>query len=337
VIRRRIAASVMAMLAVLVASGCSDSANVPGSAGKPGDLTVIRFGVIVSGGGAELPQTLISTGLAAKFGLKVKIVPYATPGQQYTLLRGHAADLVPGNVLDLERQRRAGLSIRAIGGFQRFSSPIVVRSGSSLTSFADLRGHRIGQFGPTTIDWLTIRAAGRLGTGLDLASADLTQASPSLLSSLLMRGKIDATMQFASLAAGPVAEGRERVLTTVPDLLRGAHLDPDSLDVVWDLTDSWRAAHPGAIARLRMAITEAYRRLKSGDATLWAPFTKLVGISSPTAARAFIAEEISNIDPPFTEALLAPTRRLIDAIASVAGMQAVGFSRLPAEDFLFTK
>lgn len=329
--RYRRALALVPLLAAATLTGCRSSASNPAHDG----FDVIRFGVITSGGGAELPQTLIRTGIATKYRLKVDIVAYATPGQQYTLVRGRAADIVPGNVLDLERQRLASLRMHAIGGFQRFSSPIVVLPDSPLQSFTQLRGRRVGQFGPTTIDWLAIRTAGRLGTGLDLETAKLTQASPPLLASLLQRGKIDAAMQFASLAAGPVVTGKERVLVTVPDLLHSAGLDADSLDVVWDLSDSWTAAHPSALDRLRAAMREAYRILKTGDARTWAPFTRLVGISDPAAASAFIHEEIANIDPPFDKTLLVPTQRLITAIISVAGRDAVGFSTLPPSDFLF--
>jgi ABC-type nitrate/sulfonate/bicarbonate transport system substrate-binding protein len=327
--RRTVAA--LAVCGAAALSGCGSHATDQAAA----HLDTIRFGVITSGGGAELPEALTQTGIAAKYGLRIQIVPYAAPGQQYTVVRGGGADIVPGNVLDLQRQRLAGLQVHAIASFQRFSSPIVVRAGSPLTSFTQLAGRTVGQFGPTTIDWLTIRAAGKLATGLDLGTTRLTQAPPALLTSLLQRGKIDAAMQFASLAAQPLAAGRERQLTTVPDLLRSAGLDPDSLDVVWDLTDRWQAQNPGALPRLQAAMNEAYQRLKSGDPSLWAPLTAMVGIHEPAAAKAYVAEEISNIDPPYTRALLAPTQRLIRAIIAVAGEPAVGFTVLPASDFLF--
>jgi len=325
-------ARLTAVVVIALLASCRGAAVAPAAGPK---TVTIRFGVIPSGGGAELPSILISDGIAARYHLKVEMVGYATPGQQYTLVRGRAADLVPGNVLDLERQRRAGLKIHAIGTFQRFSSPIVVKPGSSITSFAQLAGRRVGQFGPTTIDWLAARAAGLRATGVDLAHTRLTLASPALLQSLLARGRIDAALQFASLVAGPVTNGSERVLTTVPDLLRQAGFDPDVLDVVWDLADGWTARNPGGLDRLRAAMAEGYAKLKSGDAATWAPLVKRVGITDRAAARAFITEETTNIDPPYRPALLPATQRLINAITAVAGTRAVGFSTLPSADFLF--
>ena len=328
----KILRSAAAFLVVLLLAACQATSVAPAGAVK---VVTIRFGVIPSGGGAEVPATLMADGIAARYHLKVEIVAYATPGQQYTLLRGRAADLVPGNVLDLERQRRAGLKIHAIGTFQRFSSPIVVGPHSSITRFVQLAGRRVGEFGPTTIDWLAARTAGLRATGVDLDHTHLTQASPALLQSLLARGRIDAALQFASLAAGPVSGGSERVLTTVPDLLRQAGFDPGVLDVVWQLTDGWTAKNPGALPRLRSAMADAYAALKSGDAATWAPLVKRVGITDPAAARAFITEEIANIDPPYTRSLLRATQKLIDAISATAGPKAVGFSTLPQDDFLF--
>jgi ABC-type nitrate/sulfonate/bicarbonate transport system substrate-binding protein len=324
---RSVALVVLGML-----TACHAAVVTPAAAAK---TVTIRFGVIPSGGGAELPATLVADGISTRYHLKVEIVGYATPGQQFTLVRGGAADLVPGNVLDLERQRRAGLKVHAIGTFQRFSSPIVVKADSPITSFAQLSGRRVGEFGPTTIDWLAARTAGVRATGFDLAHTHLTQTSPALLQSLLARGRIDAALQFASLAAGPVSDGDQRVVTTVPDLLRQAGFNPDVLDVVWQLTDAWRAKNPGVLDRLRAAMAEAYAKLRSGDAATWAPLVKRVGITKPVAARAFIGEEIANIDPPYTPALLRSTQQLIDAISATAGPKAVGFSALPADDFLF--
>lgn len=313
---------------------CSSGAAVP-STGSDGQDVTIRFGVIPSGGGAELPATLLSAGIAAKYHLRVVIANYATPGQQYTLVRGGAADIVPGNVLDLERQRTAGLKMHAIGTFQRFSSPIVVRPDSPVRSFAQLAGLQVGEFGPTTLDWLAARTAGVRATGLDLATAKLTQASPALLQSLLARGQLDAALQFASLTAAPVAAGTQRVVVTMPDLLRQAGFDPDVLDVVWDLSDAWTTAHPGVLGRLQSAMAEGYTKLKSGDPATWAPLVKRVGISDPEGQRAFIAEEIANIDPPYSRDLLASTQQLISAIIATAGLKVVGFRTLPPEDFLF--
>ncbi len=68
--------------------------------------------------------------------------------------------------------------MHAVASFQRFSGPIVVRAGSPLASFAQLAGRTVGQFGPATIDRLTISAAGKAATGLDLGTARLTEAPP---------------------------------------------------------------------------------------------------------------------------------------------------------------
>lgn len=93
----------LAVCGAAALSGCASRATHQAAT----HLDTIRFGVITSGGGAELPEALIRTGIAAKYGLRIQIVPYAAPGQQYTLVRGGGADIVPGNVLDLQRQRLA--------------------------------------------------------------------------------------------------------------------------------------------------------------------------------------------------------------------------------------
>ncbi|MGV1009525.1 MAG: ABC transporter substrate-binding protein [Dermatophilaceae bacterium] len=291
--------------------------------------------MISSGGGAELPTVLIDRGIAQRYGLQIQIVPYTTPGQQFLLLRSGAVDVVPGSVLDLMRQRQAGLDLYAFSGFQRFSSPVVVGAGSTIGAFDDLRGARVGEFGPTLLDWLVLRAAAKRAYGWDLQEANLTQASPALLTALLADGKIDAALQFANLVVGPVARGEQRVLTTVPDVMRAAGLDPDAIDVTWNISGSWEKTHVGQLERLRAAMAEAYQVLATDD-TAWPPLVELLGIDphSSTAA-AYIALERRISNPPFQESLLPPTQHLLDVIVSEIGDQDTRVRQIDRTAFLF--
>ncbi len=301
----------------------------------PTEVVEIRFGSIESSGQSIVPIVMEESGIAERYGLDVEIVPFAQPGAQYTLVAGGEVDLVPGNILDLHRQRGAGSDLVGVWGFQRFTSPIVTLPDSPIETFEDLRGSKVGQFGTTFLDWLVIRTAGSIAYDLDLeVDAELVQATPPLLNQALSSGEVDATLQFDSLALAPLTKGQQRAVTDVPTLLEAADLDPDSLYLVWMMPQSWIDEHPEAFANLQLALAETYEVLMTDD-SVWPPLVELVGITEPDVMEAYIASERAKDNPPFNAALFEPTQALIDAMVATVGADVVGLEALDPAAFVF--
>jgi NitT/TauT family transport system substrate-binding protein len=299
------------------------------------DSPTLRFAVIGSGGQSEVPFAIREAGLDRKYGIRIEIVDFAAPGQQYTMFRSDAADIAAGNFIDLLRQRKAGNAIQAIHGFQGYSNRFVVRPQSQITAFADLRGRKVGTFGATFLDWLIARAAGRKAYSVDLLTdTTVVTGAPPLLNQFLARGEVEATLQFSSLTLAPIARNEQRALIDMPALMAAAGFRTDVFYLQWMVTEKWAGANPDAARRLPAMLDDAYAALKSDDG-LWPALAQRIGITDPAVVAAYrdLARRINN--PPYGAAFVGPTQEMLDAIIAIAGEQAVGITAVDPAAFVF--
>ena len=299
-------------------------------------LIPVRFALIGSGGQDEVSNVIQQFGLDKKYGLALTVIDFAAPGQQYPMFRADAVDVAAGNFVDLLRQRKAGVGLRAFHGFQGYSNLIVTKPDSAIKNFRDLKGKKIGQFGTTFLDWLIIRAAGKKAYNLDLANdAELVGGAPPLLNQFLAKGDVDATLQFSSLTLGPIAQGQQRVVSEMSDLMQAAGFNPHCFYVQWHVTDKWTGAHPGAIDKVKAMLTDAYAKLKTDD-SVWPPLAEKIHITDPALVAAYRDLDRKIDNPPYDPSLLAPTQKVLDAIVAIAGEDAVGVATLDPAAFLFS-
>jgi NitT/TauT family transport system substrate-binding protein len=299
------------------------------------DSPTLRFAVIGSGGQSEVPFAIHEAGLDRKYGIRIEIIDFAAPGQQYTMFRSDAADIAAGNFIDLLRQRKAGNAIQAIHGFQGYSNRFVVRPQSQITAFADLRGRKVGTFGATFLDWLIARAAGRKAYSVDLLTdTTVVTGAPPLLNQFLARGEVEATLQFSSLTLAPIARNEQRALIDMPALMAAAGFRTDVFYLQWMVTEKWAGANPDAARRLPAMLDDAYAALKSDDG-LWPALAQRIGITDPAVVAAYrdLARRINN--PPYGAAFVGPTQEMLDAIIAIAGEQAVGITAVDPAAFVF--
>jgi NitT/TauT family transport system substrate-binding protein len=295
----------------------------------------LRFAVIGSGGQSEVPFAIQQAGLDKKYGIKIEIIDFAAPGQQYNMFRSGAADIASGNFIDLLRQRKGGNAIQAIHGFQGYNNVFVVKPNSPFKEFADLKGRKVGTFGTTFLDWLIVRAAGKKAFDVDLETdASLVPGAPPLLNQFLARGEVDATLQFSSLALAPIVRNEQRMLIDLPALMKAAGLRSDLLYLQWMITEKWAKANPEAVSKLPAMLNEAYALLKRDDG-LWPVLAQRINITDPAIIAAYrdLARRIDN--PPYSAELIKPTQELLDALVAIAGEPAVGVTTVDPAAFLF--
>jgi NitT/TauT family transport system substrate-binding protein len=295
----------------------------------------LRFAVIGSAGQAAVPYAIQQAGLDKKYGINVETIDFAAPGQQYTLFRSDAADVAGGNFVDLLRQRKGGNAVQSVHGFQGYSNMFVVKPGSPVREFADLKGKKVGMFGTTFLDWLIVRAAGKKAYAVDLQTDAMpVPGAPPLLNQFLAKGEVEATLQFSSLTLGPVARGEQRVVTDLPALMSAAGFGSDPFYVQWIITEKWVKANPEAVRKLPAMLNEAYAVLKRDDA-LWPALAQRINITDPAVIAAYrdLGRRVNN--PPYRAELIKPTQALLDAIIAIAGEQSVGVTVVDPAAFLF--
>jgi ABC-type nitrate/sulfonate/bicarbonate transport system substrate-binding protein len=305
------------------------------SDGRGADEIPVRIGVIKSAGQADITYVIRQFGIDKKHGLAVQQVELAAPGQQYVMLRGDTIDASPGTFVDLMRQRKAGIGLRAFHGRQRYNNLIVTRSNSTIANFSDLKGKKVGNFGTTFLDWLIVRAAGKRAFSIDLEKdATSIPGSPPLLNQFLARGEVDGMLQFSTLSVAPILRGEQRSIIDIPGLMRAAGFSPDAFNSQWHVSDKWATAHPDGVDKLFAVIDEAYAKLGS-DESVWPAVAQLIGMTDPVMIAAYrnLARKTDNA--PYDRSLIAVTQEMLDAVISIAGDGPIGFTRLDPDAFLF--
>jgi hypothetical protein len=265
------------------------------------------MGVIKSAGQADITYVIQQFGIDKKHGLAVQQVELSAPGQQYVMLRGDTIDASPGTFVDLMRQRKAGLGLRAFHGRQRYNNLIVTKQSSPIQYFSDLKGKKVATSIP---------------------------GSPPLLNQFLARGEVDGMLQFSTLSVAPILRGEQRSIIDVPSVMLAAGFSPEALNSQWHVSDKWVTAHPDGVDKLFSMIDEAYATLSSDD-SVWPAVARQIGITDPVMIAAYrdLARKIDNA--PYGRSLIAVTQQMLDAIISIAGDGPIGFTRLDPDAFLF--
>lgn len=307
-------------------------------AGAP--LVKVRWSTIIFASQSYIPTIIKQRRLDVKYGLDLTIVPLSTALQQWTSLRSGDADVSSGSILDLLRQRKAGLRAKAFMNFlgvSDFSNPIVAPADRSYARIADLRGLRVGTPSRTLFAWLIYRAAGMKAEGIDLErdTRQVVESSPPLLHQLMAKGDLDAAVQFSSVILGPLAKGQVKVVISLPNAMIRAGFDRDAFYLVWIATEAWIKNHPGALARLIAAMQDAQEILATDD-SVWTQLAAQSGVTDPDLLPFFMRvnrEEMSR--GKFLPVKVVSTQRLLDSIIHVAGADVVGAAKVELEAFDF--
>src|SRR5262245_48216308 len=107
------------------AAAQSSGAQAPAAQTAPaGPPAVIRWSTIANANQSYFPVRMQEKGIGAKYGIDVQITPISNTGQQWNSMRAGEADISSGSVLDLLRQRQAGLQAKAIRNWATFSNPV---------------------------------------------------------------------------------------------------------------------------------------------------------------------------------------------------------------------
>jgi NitT/TauT family transport system substrate-binding protein len=274
-------------------------------------------------------------GLATKHGLDIQVIGISNTGEQWNSLRSGDSDISSGSVLDLLRQRQAGLKARAIFTFSGFTNPVVALASKPYASLADLKGARVGTPNATLLDWMILRAAGKKTQGFDIGSdTEVQSAAPNLLNPLLDKGELDAALQFSDFTLGPLTRGTYREVTTVPKAMSAAGLDPGSFYLTWNLADAWRDQHPDSVPQLVAAIYEAVQLLETDD-TVWPALATRSGVTDPQLLQPYVSMQRAAFKTTYGPDKLASTQNLVDAIVATVGQEPVGVTKVDQAAFDF--
>ena len=234
------------------------------AADKP--LTQLRVGVLEFGTVNWELEVIQSRELAKKYGVDLKVIPLASGDASNIALQGGAVDMIVSDWIWVSRQR-AESKLFTFAPFSNAVGSVMVKADSGIKQIADLQGKKLGiAGGPSDKTWLLLRAYAQRKLGVDLMQyTEPSYVAPPLLNELVLRGQVDAALNFWNYAARLETAGF-RPLIEVPEILRGLGIEKPIPLIGWVFHESWATANPAAVKGFLMASYEAKSILAKSDA-----------------------------------------------------------------------
>lgn len=303
--------SLLLLLATLWAVAASAS---------PLRVAVLKFGTV----NWEL-DVIRHHGLAEAEGVTLEVTALGSRNAVNVALQGKAADLVVGDWIWVSRQRAEGRDYTCVP-YSRTVGSLVAAADSGLDSLEDLGGRRLGiAGGPVDKSWLLLRAYARRHLDMDLATGvEPVFAAPPLLNQLLLRGELEAVLNYWHYAARLQARGNP-VLLSVAELLPELGIDQAPPLLCWIFRESWADENRAALSGFLRASYRAKALLATSDAE-WQRIAALTRAENETVLAALMSHYRAGIPEAMNPARVAAAAEVFRLLAEEGGRELVGAS-----------
>ncbi|GAC25593.1 MAG: ABC transporter substrate-binding protein [Alteromonadaceae bacterium] len=203
--------------------------------------------------------------LDKKYGFTLDVLSLGSKNASAVALQSDAVDIILTDWLWVNRQRANDKDITlfptsiATGG-------LYVANDSPAKDVRDLANKRVGiAGGEVDKNWLLLQAYAKAQYGFDIKNETKPSfMSPVLLNVLMLRGELDAGINFWHYGARLKAKGH-RLLVTVPEILHALHIENDVPLLGWAFKKPWAEQHANSIKGFLQASLAAKQILYSSD------------------------------------------------------------------------
>ncbi|TWX72029.1 ABC transporter substrate-binding protein [Colwellia demingiae] len=261
--------------------------------------------------------------LDKKYQFDLKVTSLASKNASTVALQSHAVDIILSDWLWVNRQRfdhrmyTMFPTSMATGG-------LYVSANSSIETLADLKGKRIGIAGGSVDkSWLLLQAYSQKKYGLDLKNeTEPTFAVPPLLNRLMLRGDLDAAINFWHYGARLKAAGF-KPLVTVPQMLTELGIEGKIPLLGWVFEQTWANEHPKALTRFLQASLEAKQLLFSSDKE-WQRIRPLIKAENAAVFTLLKQDYRAGLLREFGSKEITASQRVFEILAEQGGSALVG-------------
>lgn len=217
--------------------------------------------------GAFPVQVMKEKGLEKKYDFDIKVTVYPTVQGFYAGAQAKAFQVgILGWASVCAFDYHGGDWVNVYSGIYT-TDQILVRPGSPLKTFADLKGKKVGLFGgPNSQTAINFRIIGLTRFGFDPAQEmKLVYGAPALTAGLLQKGEIDAAVLLEPFVTKLLIPGKVRILAGIDNLYRektGDHLMQLSIGVLGDFA----RRHPEGLRRFIKVYEETARQVRTDPA-----------------------------------------------------------------------
>ncbi|PKH88080.1 ABC transporter substrate-binding protein [Colwellia sp. Bg11-28] len=261
--------------------------------------------------------------LDKKFQFDLTVMALASKNASAVALQSKAVDIILSDWLWVNRQRFEQRmytmypTSMATGG-------LYVSANSAVKSLADLKGKKVGiAGGAVDKSWLLLQAYSQKKYGLDLKKqAEPTFAVPPLLNRLMLRGDLDAAINFWHYGARLKAAGY-KTLVTVPQMLAELGIETKIPLLGWVFDQTWANEHPEAITRFLQASLEAKQILLSSDKE-WQRIRPLIKAENEDVFTLLKKDYRAGLLREFGDKEIAASQQVFEILAEQGGSALVG-------------
>lgn len=261
--------------------------------------------------------------LDKKFQFDLTVTALASKNASAVALQSKAVDIILSDWLWVNRQRFEQRmytmypTSMATGG-------LYVSANSAVKSLADLKGKKVGiAGGAVDKSWLLLQAYSQKKYGFDLKKqAEPTFAVPPLLNRLMLRGDLDAAINFWHYGARLKAAGYD-TLVTVPQMLAEFGIETKIPLLGWVFDQGWANQQPEAITRFLQASLEAKQILLSSDEE-WLRIRPLIKAENTAVFSLLKKDYRAGVLREFGSKEFAASQQVFDILAEQGGSALVG-------------
>lgn len=172
--------------------------------------------------------------------------------------------------------------------------------------------------------------------GLDLKKqAEPTFAVPPLLNQLMLRGDLDAVINFWHYGARLKAAGFKQ-LVTIPEILAGLGVQAQVPLLGWVFDQTWADENPDALYRFLQASAEAKQLLFSSDEE-WQRIRPLIKAENDDVFNALMTDYRAGLLRQFGNKEIEASQRIFDILAEQGGSALVGKATALSEGTFWQK
>ena len=261
--------------------------------------------------------------LDKKFQFDLTVTALASKNASAVALQSKAVDIILSDWLWVNRQRFEQRmytmypTSMATGG-------LYVSANSTVKSLADLQGKKVGiAGGAVDKSWLLLQAYSQKKYGLDLKrQTEPTFAVPPLLNRLMLRGDLDAAINFWHYGARLKAAGYQ-TLVTVPQMLAEFGIETKIPLLGWVFDQAWANEHSEAISRFLQASLEAKQILLSSDEE-WQRIRPLIKAENDGVFSLLKKDYRAGLLHKFGDKEIVASQQVFDILAEQGGSALVG-------------